>query len=108
MITFSNAGFMILVMALTTYLIRVLPIAIFNKKLKNRWIQDFLYYIPFCVLAAMTFPDILFSTNSLASGIVATIVALLLSWKEKDLVVVALSAVFAAICTEYIVMTFFA
>lgn len=48
----------ILVMAVVTYLIRMLPMAIFRKKIKNRFIQSFLSYVPYSVLAAMTFPAI--------------------------------------------------
>ncbi len=99
-ITFSTGGMMVAVMALTTYFIRVTPLALFNKKLESQWIKDFMYYIPFCVLSAMTFPDVLFSTKSLTSGIIATVVALLLSWRKHSLVTVALAAVIAAVIVE--------
>ena len=99
-ITFSTGGMLVAVMALTTYFIRVTPLALFNKKLESQWIKDFMFYIPFCVLSAMTFPDVLFSTKSLTSGIIATIAALLLSWRKMSLVTVALAAVIVAVAVE--------
>ena len=102
MITFSVAGIMLAVMAITTYFIRVTPMAIFHRKLENRWFKDFMFYIPFCVLAAMTFPDVIYSTKSLTSGIVATVVALIMSWRKRDLLTVAIGAVVAAVLVEYL------
>jgi branched-subunit amino acid transport protein len=107
MITFSSAGIMLAVMALTTYAIRVTPMAIFHRKLENRWFKDFMFYIPFCVLAAMTFPDVIYSTKSLTSGIVATVVALIMSWRKRDLLTVAIGAVAAAVLVEYLKMVAF-
>jgi branched-subunit amino acid transport protein len=107
MFTFSTAGIMLAVMALTTYAIRVTPMAIFHRKLENRWFKDFMFYIPFCVLAAMTFPDVIYSTKSLTSGIVATVVALIMSWRKRDLLTVAIGAVAAAVLVEYLKMVAF-
>ena len=100
--TFSTAGIMLAVMALTTYFIRVTPMALFHRKLENRWFKDFMFYIPFCVLAAMTFPDVIYSTKSLTSGVVATVVALIMSWRKRDLLTVAIGAVLAAVLVEYL------
>lgn len=107
MFTFSTAGIMLAVMALTTYAIRVTPMAIFHRKLENRWFKDFMFYIPFCVLAAMTFPDVIYSTKSLSSGVVATVVALIMSWRKRDLLTVAIGAVAAAVLVEYLKMAAF-
>lgn len=94
-------------MFLTTYLIRVIPIGFVRRKLENLWIQDFLYYIPFCVLSAMTFPDVFYSTSAAGtephvslSAVIATIVALLMAWRERGLVLVAIVAVAVAILVE--------
>ena len=103
-ITFSSAGIFVAVMALTTYFIRVTPLALFNKKLESQWIKDFMFYIPFCVLSAMTFPDVLFSTKSLTSGVIATMAALILSWRKRSLVTVALAAVLVAVAVELIIV----
>ena len=94
-------------MFLTTYLIRVIPIGFVRKKMENEWIQDFIYYIPFCVLSAMTFPDVLYSTTATGaephislSAVVATVVALVLAWRKRGLVMVAIVAVLVAIIVE--------
>ena len=58
------------VMALTTYVIRMLPMAIFRKKINDKRVQSFLYYVPYAVLSAMTFPAIFSSTGSEVSAVV--------------------------------------
>lgn len=82
----------IAVMAGVTYLIRMLPIVIFRKKIQNKFIKSFLYYIPYAVLAAMTFPAIFSSTGSVWSAVAGLVVALVLAFFEKGLVTVALSS----------------
>ena len=66
-----------LVMALVTYACRVVSMVLLRKKIRNRFVQSFLYYIPYSVLAVMVFPGIFFSTSFLVSGIVGAIVALI-------------------------------
>jgi len=78
-------------MALTTYLIRMLPLTIFRKPIKSRFLRSFLYYVPYACLTAMTFPAILTSAGTLAAGIGALAVAVVLAYFGKSLVVVALS-----------------
>ncbi len=92
----------ILAMALTTYLIRVLPMTIFRKPIQSRFLRSFLYYIPYCCLTAMTFPSILSSTASLVSGAAALATAILLAFRGKGLVVVALSSSAAVLVTEWL------
>lgn len=82
----------ILVMALTTYLIRVLPLTIFRKPIKSRFIRSFLAYVPYACLTAMTFPAILMATDSIISGAAGLIVAVMLSFCGKSLLTVALSS----------------
>ena len=96
-------------MFLTTYLIRVIPIGFVRKKMENLWIQDFIYYIPFSVLSAMTFPDVLYSTTATGSephislsAVIATLVALVLAWRKRGLVLVAIVAVLVAIAVEMV------
>ena len=79
-------------MALTTYLIRMLPLTIFRKPIKSRFLRSFLYYVPYACLTAMTFPAILTSAGTLAAGIGALAVAAVLAYFGKSLVVVALSS----------------
>ena len=88
-----NAFIAVLLMALVTYLPRMLPIAIFRKKIKSKFIQSFLKYVPFAVLAALTIPDIFYSTNSFFTASLGTLVALVLAYFEQNLVVVSLGAI---------------
>ena len=89
-------------MAITTYLIRVLPMTIFRKPIKSRFLRSFLHYVPYSCLTAMTFPAILTSTASVISGGAALIVAVFLALKDKSLVVVALGASGAVLVTEWL------
>lgn len=82
----------IAVMAFTTYLIRVLPMIIFRKKITNVRVKSFLYYVPYAVLSAMTFPAIFSSTGSAESAAAGCVVAILLAYFKKGLLAVALGA----------------
>ena len=93
----------ILIMSLTTYLIRMIPFVLFRKKIKSRFIKSFLFYIPYSVLGAMTIPYIFYSTDNIISSCVGCITALIMSVKNKSLIVVALAACTAAFITEIII-----
>lgn len=82
----------IAVMALITYMIRVTPMVFFRKKIDNVRIKSFLYYIPYTVLATMTFPAIFSSTTSQTGAIAGCVVAIVLAYRKKGLLVVALGA----------------
>ena len=97
-----NIYLYILTMALTTYLIRVLPLTLFRKPIKSRFIRSFLHYVPYACLTAMTFPAILSSTASIISGAAALIVAAVLAFREKSLIVVALGSCVAVFLTELV------
>lgn len=92
----------IAVMAGVTYLIRMIPFTLFKRKIKSKFIQSVLYYIPYAVLSAMTFPAIFYSTDSTPTAIVGTIVAVILAYFKLPLTVVALSACAAALLTGFI------
>lgn len=92
----------IFTMALTTYLIRVLPLTIFRKPIRSRFLRSFLHYVPYACLTAMTFPVILSSTASIISGAAALIVAILLAYRGKSLIVVAVSSSAAVLIAEWI------
>ena len=77
------------IMALVTYLIRVLPLTLIRKEIKNRTIRSFLYYVPYVTLAVMTFPAILSTTGSIYSAWAALIVGVLLAFKGRSLFQVA-------------------
>ena len=89
-------------MALTTYLIRCLPLTIFRKPIKSRFLRSFLHYVPYCCLTAMTFPAILTSTAALLSGAAALIVGVILAYRGKSLLTVSVAASAAVILTEWV------
>ncbi len=90
----------IAVMALTTYLIRVLPLTIFRKPIKSRFLKSFLHYVPYACLTAMTFPAILTSTSMFLSGAAALIVGIFLAYRGKSLLTVSLACSGAVFVTE--------
>lgn len=87
-----NIYIYIAAMAITTYLIRILPMTLFRKPIKSRFLRSFLHYVPYACLTSMAFPSVLTSAGSLAAAICALAVAITLSWRGKSLVVVALSS----------------
>lgn len=93
----------ILLMALVTYIPRVLPMTIFRKPIRSRFIRSFLDYTPYAVLGAMTFPDVFTSTGNLYSALAGTAVALILSYFRKGLVTVACSAIAVVYVVEMLI-----
>ena len=91
----------ILVMAVTTYLIRALPLLFMKKPIKSRFLRSFLHYVPVACLTAMTFPSILTSTATILSGAAALIVAVILAYRGKSLLTVSLAASAAVMVTEF-------
>lgn len=96
----NSTIFYILVMAIVTYLIRVLPLTLVRKEIKNIYIRSFLYYVPYVTLAVMIFPAILEATASLWSAWGGFIVAILFAYRGASLVNVALSACVAVFVVE--------
>lgn len=92
----------IAVMALATYLVRVVPFTLFRKKIKSQFFRSFLYYIPYAVLSAMTIPAIFYSTGSLPTSIVGTVVAVVLAYFKLPLIVVAIAASLSAFISGFI------
>ena len=95
-----NLYLYIFTMALTTCLIRVLPLTLFRKPIRSRFIRSFLHYVPYACLTAMTFPAILTSTESLISGIAALLAGVVLAYRGKPLIVVSLACSAAVLVTE--------
>ena len=89
-------------MALITYLIRMLPLVLIKKEIKNRFLISFLHYVPYTVLAVMTIPAIFYSTSGLLSATAGLIVALILAFFEKGLLTVALSSAVMVFVVEWI------
>ena len=87
-------------MALTTYLVRMLPLTVFRRPIRSRFFRSFLHYVPYACLAAMTFPAILQDTASLLSGAAALAVAIVLAYLNQSLIVVALASSAAVFIVE--------
>ena len=90
----------IFVMAVTTYLIRAIPLTLLKKPIKNRLFRSFLHYIPTACLTAMTFPAILTATDHMVSGAAGLIVGVILALKNKSLIVVAVASCAAVFLVE--------
>ena len=100
----ANFPIYLLVMAGVTYLIRMLPLTIFRKEIKSTFVKSF--YVPFAVLGAMTIPDVLYSTGDLRTAAVGLVVAVILAWKGKSLLTVALAACAAVLAAQGILLLF--
>ena len=92
------------VMAGVTYLIRMLPLVLVKKKIENRFIKSFLYYVPYAVLSVMTIPAIFYATSSVISAAIGFVVALVLAYFEKSLLTVASAGCGAVLAVELIFM----
>ena len=93
----------ILIMAAVTYLIRMSPFVLFRKKIRSRFLQSLLYYLPYAVLSAMVIPDVFSSTGSVVTASVGLAVACVLAFLDRSLIVVALGASAAAYITGIII-----
>lgn len=90
----------IALMAAVTYLIRMLPLTVFRKKIQNRFIRSFLHYVPYACLMAMTFPAVLYATDSIYSSVAGMAVAMLLALMDKGLVTVSVAACITVFIVE--------
>ena len=96
-----NVYIYIFIMAAVTYVIRVLPLAVFRKPIENRFIRSFLYYVPYVTLAVMTFPAITTATQSPAAGAAAMVVGILCAWFGLGLLPVSLLCCGTVILLEF-------
>ncbi|MCS3901604.1 AzlD domain-containing protein [Methanococcus voltae] len=84
----------ILFMGIVTYIPRVLPIVLLkNVKLSPFW-NSFFQYMPYCALSALIFPNILYSTNSMASATFGGLIAIILAYKRVNVIIVIFGAIF--------------
>ncbi|MGN0682920.1 MAG: AzlD domain-containing protein [Oscillospiraceae bacterium] len=90
------------VMALVTYLVRMIPLAAFRKKITSKFLMNFLYYVPYAVLAAMTIPSVFYSSSGIISAIAGFAVAVILAFFERGLLTVAVCACAGVFVTELI------
>ena len=101
----SNASLLayIGVMALVTYLIRLLPLVLFTKKITNNFLRSFLYYVPYAVLGAMTVPAIFTSTTYVTAAALGGLTAVFFAYREKSLLFVAVAASAVVFISERII-----
>ena len=93
----------ILIMAGVSFLIRALPMTLFRKQIKSKFIQSFLYYVPYVTLSVMTFPAILSATNSPWSGLAAMAVGVLAAWLGGNLLQVSVLCCVAVFLLELVI-----
>lgn len=99
----NNFGWYLLVMAGVTYLIRMLPLVLVKRKIKNKYIVSFLYYLPYAVLTVMTVPAIFSATGNIVSATVGFIVALVLAFFGRGLMTVALCSCASVLIAELVI-----
>lgn len=97
-----NVYIYILIMAVVTYLIRLLPLTLIRREIKNPYIKSFLYYVPYVTLAVMTFPAILSATANIWSAAVGFAAALILAYMRKSLISVSLISCASVFLVELI------
>ena len=96
-----NTYIYILVMAAVSYAVRVLPMTLIRKPINNRFIQSFLYYVPYVTLAVMTFPAIIEATQSPLAGLVALLLGMAAAWFGASLLRVAVSCCAVVLILEW-------
>ena len=96
----------ILVMAGITYLLRMVPLAFFRKKISSPYLRSMLYYLPYAILSAMVIPAVFNSTGSTITAAVGLTASLLLAFFRRSLVTVALGASVAAYFADLIIHLF--
>lgn len=79
----------IFIMAAVSYAIRVLPMTLIRKPITNRFVQSFLFYVPYVTLAVMTFPAIIEATQSPIAGLLALLIGVAAAWFGAGLFPVA-------------------
>ena len=94
----------LLIVVLTTYLIRAIPFSLINKKVTNIYVKSFLYYIPYTVLAAMILPFALYVTGSIYSALAGLVLAFVVAIKKSNLTLVAIAACLGSLIVEIIML----
>ena len=85
----TNVWIAILVAAVVSYAIRVLPLTLIRRPIESVFLRSFLYYVPYVTLAVMTFPAIVQATDKLLAGVAALVVGVGIAWKKGSLITVA-------------------
>lgn len=90
------------IMAIFTYLPRMLPLTFFRKEIQSTFIRSLLYYVPYAVLSSLTFPSIFYATHHIFSSIAGCIVAIYFAHKGKGLVFVAVAAMISSYLVSFL------
>ena len=98
----GKMALMILIMAGVTYLIRMIPLVLFRKKITSRFLKSLFFYIPYAVLSAMTFPYIFYSTGNFWTALIGTVVAVVATLCKLSLIIVAILACIAVFASGFI------
>ncbi|MBM6842062.1 AzlD domain-containing protein [[Clostridium] spiroforme] len=93
----------VFVMAICTYIPRMLPLTFFKKEITSPFIKSLLYYVPYAVLSALTFPSIFYATGNIVSSLLGCITAIYFAYKGKGLVLVALLAMIAVFVVDLLI-----
>ena len=93
----------IAVMMIVTYLVRMLPLVLFRKPIESKFVKSFLYYIPYAVLGAMTFPTILYVTGDMTTAICGLVVGIILSFMNCGLFTVSMGSCAAVLIAQYVI-----
>lgn len=99
----NNVYIYLAIMAGVTFLIRVLPLTLIRKPIKNRFVKSFLYYVPYVTLAVMTVPSIIQATESPLSGLLALIAGVVAAWLGAGLFPVAVICCVVALISGFFV-----
>lgn len=94
---------LLIAMALTTYLVRMIPFAFFRSQIRSKFMRDFLYYIPYCVLGAMTVPYIFYAGGSIAASLCGFLAAFVMAYLRFSLLSVAAVACVMAYVAELLI-----
>ena len=92
------------VMAVVCYAIRVLPLTLLRKRIQNRFLRSFLYYVPYVTLAVMTFPAILDATQSPLAGLLALLVGIVLAWMGTSMFLVSVLSCLVVFIIEFLIL----
>lgn len=95
---------LLLAMIITTYLIRAIPFTLMRRKIKSEKVTRFFELIPYTVLTAMTFPAILYVTESMIAAAVGMLTALILAYLEKSLLTTAIGACLSSLAVTLIII----
>lgn len=98
-----NIAICVIIMAAVTYAIRALPFTVFRREIKSVWLKSFLYYVPYAVLAAMTFPVIFFSTGSVIGAAAGCFAAMAAAFFGGGLMTAAAVSVAASLIIDFII-----